>query len=151
MDLFGWIVLIALLVGIVVPLIFRRKREQQPSTRQERKPFFLFMFDRIDSNPSVSMDEVVEAYVTRYGLAVPRHPDEPAILTMNRAKLQVLEEFVVQHPNYNKEANFERYLTGLRLWVPTMDEVMPDLLKNPDILKQMKERGIPGEEFRGRL
>ncbi len=141
MGLFRWIVLVASMAvaaycALALALNQRReKRKQLPPVRQnpqppitqDRESFLLFLFDKIHANPSLSLDAVVEAYIKEYNLAVPRHPDEPAMLTMNRAKLQVLEEFGRQHPNYSKEdRGFDTYLTGLRRFVPTLNGLSPN-------------------------
>ncbi len=97
---------------------------------KEQQPFVSFMLEKIRLNPTISVDEVVQAYITENDLAVPRHPDEPISFTMNRAKLQILEQFVREHPDYNREdPHFAKYLTGLRRLVPILDETPPEVLR----------------------
>ncbi len=137
MGPFVWIVLVpfaAAFAGCILLALLNQRRSKQrqgSSAKEERQPFVSFMLGMIRLNPAVSVDEVVEAYIREHHLAVPRRPDEPALITMNRAKLQVLEQFVEEHPDYNRnDPHFQTYLTGLRMLVPVLDETPPEMLKH---------------------
>jgi len=112
------------------PFKFRKK--------QQREAFESFAVDLGMSNPSVSIEEVLERYINKYNLAVRHHPDEPTKVIMARTKLQILEESSFSRPGECRDPAFQNYLFGLRALVHAYNTMSPEVRK---LMEQKEEAG----------
>ncbi len=103
-------------------LRFRRKRA--------RESFRTFLLDRVSANPTVSIEEVLDDYIRRCGLAVRHSLSEPQAATGLRTRLHILEELLHDHPECGKDPDFQKYLSHLRMLVETLDTMPPEVWKS---------------------
>jgi len=90
------------------------------------------------TNPSISIEEVLEQYIEKYNLAEPLHLDEPRKATIARTKLRILEESSFSDPKNCLDPAFQNYLLGLRSLVQMYDTMSPEVRR---LMKRREETG----------
>ncbi len=80
------------------------------------------------SNPSVSLEEVLDLYIRKYSLRVSRSLNEPFVVTDKRTKLQILEESAFANPTISEGADIRAYIQTLRGLVAMFDQLAPETL-----------------------
>ncbi|MFC1791975.1 hypothetical protein ACFL3Q_00125 [Planctomycetota bacterium] len=115
----------------------------------ERESFEFFLRNGVQENPSLNLEDALNQYITKYGLAVRYNLDEPVVVTDARTKLHILEDSpVTDLQDYTPDGKFQEYLAMLRRSVKMYNSLSPELLKRMKEKEQSESKAEFGSKNR---
>lgn len=115
-----------LLIGFGVFLVlgwaYQALKSLRARNRQKRLEFFEFW---IHHGHACSLEEALNGYIKKYHLCIRLELDEPAKISVLRSKLAILEEMLLERPEFCDDSEVRNYQSGLANALHAYDLLSP--------------------------
>lgn len=102
--------------------------------------FEIWMMEKSIQNPTLSLEDALNQYISTFNLSVRRDIDEPERIALARTKIKVLENSVFGDPKNMTDGQVQNYLEGLKALL-TMYEMLDPEGKSVYKQREYQSRG----------